>query len=93
MELIIFKNINLKYYNQSSKLLFFELNSKFKPPILIDYYKTIFNNIGHSKVRFLESFSFESIFSTAEKLVHFGWKKEAIPVTQSKKSYLARFFE
>jgi hypothetical protein len=30
---------------------------------------------------------------TANKLVHFGWKKEAIPVTQTKKSIIARFFD
>ena len=27
------------------------------------------------------------------KLVHFGWKKEAIPITLTKKSFIARFFE
>ena len=30
---------------------------------------------------------------TANRLVHFGWKTEAIPITQSKKSLIARFFD
>ena len=31
--------------------------------------------------------------NSVNQLVHYGWKKEAIPVTQSKKSIIARFFE
>ena len=30
---------------------------------------------------------------TLEKLVHFGWKTEAIPVSLSKKTLISRFFE
>ena len=33
------------------------------------------------------------MLSNANKLVHFGWKKEAIPVSQPKKSIIARVFE
>ena len=35
----------------------------------------------------------KKIFSTVNKLVHFGWKSEAIPLTQSKKSLIARIFD
>mgnify|MGYP001456715367 FL=1 len=93
LELILLKNINLKYYNKSSKLIFFEHSSKFKPLSLIGSYKNIFNEIGHSEVRFLDSFTFNNILHTADKLVHYGWKKEAIPVTQSKKSIIVRLFD
>jgi len=93
LELILLKNINLKYYNKSSKLIFFEYNSKFKPLSLTDSYKNIFNEMGHSEVRFLDSFAFNNILHTADKLVHYGWKREAIPVTQSNKSIIARLFD
>ncbi len=93
LELILLKNINLKYYNKSSKLIFFEYNSKFKPLSLTDSYKNIFNEMGHSEVRFLDSFTFNNILHTADKLVHYGWKREAIPVTQSNKSIIARLFD
>ena len=33
------------------------------------------------------------MINTANNLVHFGWNKEAIPVTQSKKSLIRRFFD
>ena len=34
----------------------------------------------------------ENIIKTADKIVHFGWK-EAIPITQIKKSLIGRLFE
>ena len=40
----------------------------------------------------LETPSDEKMFETINKLVHFGWKKEAIPFTKPKKSIIARFF-
>ena len=39
------------------------------------------------------NFNNDNILNTASKLVHFGWKNEAIPISQSKKSKIARFFE
>ena len=41
----------------------------------------------------LDYCSKEHILDTTEKVVHFGWKKEAIPVFKFKKSLIARFFE
>ena len=35
----------------------------------------------------------DEIFRTALSIVHFGWKKEAIPVTNTKKSIIAKIFE
>ena len=34
----------------------------------------------------------EENIKNANKLVHFGWKKEAIPVTKSKKSLISKDF-
>ena len=35
----------------------------------------------------------ENIVSKATKLIQYGWKKEAVPVINAKKSLIARFFE
>ena len=48
---------------------------------------------GNFDVRVLDNISGEKILKTTHKLVHFGWKKEAIPVTEKKKSLIARFFD
>ena len=45
-----------------------------------------------NELNFIENHSSNILLNTANKLVHFGWKKEAIPVSELKKSLLARFF-
>ena len=39
-------------------------------------------------IKFLENVLDEGAFNTAREIVHFGWKKEAIPVTHFKKSII-----
>ena len=45
------------------------------------------------KTQFLDNVSSENLLNTANRLVHYGWKKEAIPITQLEKSLIARFFD
>ena len=92
LEIMLFKNINLKYYNKLPKTLFFQLNSAFNFQGINEVCKIILSQKGISDIRYLDEPSHESIMNTANKLVHFGWKKEAIPFTKTKKSIIARFF-
>ena len=41
----------------------------------------------------IENYPNEKMLNTVNKIVHFGWKKEAIPITQTKKTLIARFFD
>ncbi len=92
LEIIIFKNVNFQYYNKSPKPLFFQFSSKLNFQSIEAIYKTILSQKGLSDIRYLSEMSHESLLNTANKLVHFGWKKEAIPFTKTKKSLIARFF-
>ena len=62
-------------------------------PILRDIYKTVFTNYNNCDFKFSDNLNYENMLRTAFNLVHFGWKKEAIPVSQPIKSRLARFFD
>ena len=91
-ELVIMKNINFDYYHKVSKVLFIEVNhnNDFK------FFKEIFKNFFEQekfKTIFFDSPSDEMLLRTTDTLVHFGWKKEAIPILNSKKSLIRRFFE
>ena len=92
LEIIIFKNVNFQYYNKSPKPLFLEFCNEFNFQSIESVYKTIISQKGLSDIRYLDDMSPESLLNTANKLVHFGWKKEAIPFTKPKKSLIARFF-
>ena len=92
-ELIIFNNVNFDQFNKISDVIFLEMNDKLRFKGLDKLLRTIFSKNGRYKLNLTESVSSESMLKTANKLVHFGWKKEAIPITQSKKSLIERFFD
>jgi len=92
LEIMIFKNVNFQYYNKSPKPLFLQFCNEFNFQSIESVYKTIISQKGLSDIRDLDEISPESLLNTANRLVHFGWKKEAIPFTKTKKSLIARFF-
>ena len=93
LELMIFKNTNLEHHVRALKNIFFELDSDFKPASLKEMYIKSFEALSSSDIKLIDEISPKSMLNTAYKLVHFGWKKEAIPITQSKKSFIRRFFD
>ena len=92
LNVIIFKNININFYNKQSKFVFFEIENELHSKGLKAVFKETFQSNNY-EVKFLDKFSDEKLLKTVNKLVHFGWKKEAIPTSHPKKSLLARFFE
>ena len=92
-ELILFKNINFQHYNKISKNIFLEIDQKLQFNFIKEIYKKVFSMNGSYNLDMADHLSNDSLLSTANKLVHFGWKKEAIPVLQSKKSLISRFFD
>ena len=93
INIIFSKNINCQYLSSEIKTLFFEIDNEVKFHSLRELIKNDFINRKDMKIKFLENVLDEGIFNTACEIVHFGWKKEAIPVTHFKKSIIARFFD
>ena len=93
-DLIILNNTNLKYYNKMSQNIFLDFNSCSHFQNLKEIFKSVLlkNSNKHTDVLFLNNLSHEKLIETANNIVHFGWKKEAIPITQFQKSILARIF-
>ena len=91
-ETILFKNINFAYYNKHSNNIFLEIDDKLQLKCLKEIYRKNFVKNKNYNIDFV-NFSKNSMLNTASKLVHFGWKNEAIPISQLKKTKIARFFE
>ncbi len=89
-DLIMFKNKNLNYYSELSKKLFLQINEN---NYLKDIFKTVLLKNRNLEIKFLDYPMADGMMKTANKLVHFGWKKEAIPIAQSKKTLIARIFD
>ncbi len=91
-EIVLFENKNFSYYKNFTKLIFFELKDHLTRQSLKEFFRISFSSKGSFQIKFVENLSDKNLLKTANELVHYGWKKEAIPVTLTKKSLIARFF-
>ena len=93
VELILAKNVNFLNYNKVSNDVFFEIDTKSQLINLEGIFVRIFSMYENYNLIPIKSLTSENLINTVNNLVHFGWKKEAIPVLQVKKSVFARFFD
>ena len=91
-EIILLKNNNFSYYTKFNKTIFFELEGQYSKQSLKEIYKIAFVNNDIFNLNLVDDLSDKNILDTANRLVHYGWKKEAIPITRIQKSLIARFF-
>ncbi len=92
-EIMFFKNINFYCQRHSINPIFLEINSELKFTSLKKICQKIFSSQNKSNTQLLENDLGNNMMKILDKLVHFGWKKEAIPISKIKKSIIARFFE
>ena len=92
-DLILFKNINFEHYNKSIRNIFIEINNDLQIKSLKNTYSDIFSMNSNRDLKFAENLTSESLAHIANELVHFGWKKEAIPVANTRKSFISRVFD
>ena len=91
-QIILFKNINFLHYIKVSNRIFLEIDDKLQFKCLKELYKKNFSLNGNYNINFI-NISSDSMLNTADKLVYFGWKKEAIPIINSQKSFIAALFD
>ncbi len=92
-EIFFKKNINLCHYNKKTKNIFLECNDKVQLQSFEEIYKSVFFSGSNIVYENLNDFPNESVLGTANNLVHFGWKKEAIPVSRPQKSIIGKLFD
>jgi len=92
-EVMVSKNINLLSLNKKESIFFLKINDQLHSRCFENEYLYNFSNNKNFKVRTLKSNTTEGIIRGANKIVNFGWKKEAIPVAHMKKSIIAKFFD
>ena len=93
MDIIVFKNINFNYNKKILKNFFLESNLLLDFKYFEEIFKKVILDTKNYKLILIDNLSDKSIVNSANKIVHFGWKKEAIPVSQFRKSLIARFFD
>ena len=92
-ELIITKNINLKSFLKKDQMILLNINYLNNYDYFREAYNFSFSNNNYFKLNFTEDISNRKLIEQANKIVHFGWKKEAVPVVDSQKSVMKRLFD
>lgn len=92
-EKIIIKNINLKSFLIKDSQIYLYLDDDLLFKKFRDNYKFFFSNDNKYNLSLNENSDIESFYENANKIVQFGWKKEAVPVILEKRSIIARFFD
>ena len=92
-EIMIFKNINFINILKKNNLLFLDIDDKANLKCFNESYKLFFSKKNFLDLKLIENINIEEFLDHVNNLVHFGWKKEAVPVVQTKKSRIARFFD
>jgi len=92
-EIVLFKNINIKSFLNKDLQIFLRLKKNTDIKCINDIFKTVLSAEKKFDLNILKDFDLDGIYKGADKLVQFGWKKEAVPVVQEKKSLIKRFFD
>ncbi len=91
-EKILLKNLNINNFLKKNVTIFLQVKDK---NCFNSFEKIFMNSFSFKKkydLKTLENLNIESLYESANKLVQYGWKKEAVPIIQENNSIIARFF-
>ena len=91
-ELIFIKNINFRNSMTNIKKIFLEISDKQQVDCFNDLFRNCFSIYGKIDLDITKKVEPEELLETAYLITQFGWKKEAIPITNSPESLISRIF-
>ena len=91
-EIILFKNINTKFFLEKKIPIFLKLNDSLIFQKFINSFKLIFSNKYNCSLSVIDNDETENFYNNVNDIVQFGWKKEAVPIILEKRSIMARLF-
>ncbi len=91
-EVILFKNINTKFFLQKKISIFLKINDSLILRKFNNSFKLFFSKKDNCCLNIIDNDEIENFYNNANNIVQFGWKKEAVPIILEKKSLLARLF-
>ena len=92
LDIIIFNNINLTSFLKKEIPIFLKIRDETNKSFFKNSFKSFFAN-KKFELHLIDHESSERIYEYANEIVQYGWKKEAVPIVQEKKSIIAKIFE
>ena len=73
--------------------IYLVLNKKTNLKCFRDSFKFFFQKTDGLDLQFIEDHILENYYDNANQIVQYGWRREAVPIIQEKKSIITRLFE
>ncbi len=91
-DLVIFNNINTRNLLKENLNFFLNINDQLIYKCFEKSFWDIFSKKNKIDLKFFEDTKDEEIYKSANHLVQYGWKKEAVPIVHEKKTIISRLF-
>ena len=91
--IILNKNVNLRSFKKNYGTIFLIIKDKRILDNFKENFKSNFSQNINFKPTFINDLEVNSIIMNTAKILVQGWKKEAIPMTQTKNSLITRIFK
>ena len=93
VDIILNKNINLSFLKQKKIKVYLLIKDKLISDKFEKNFKLFFLKYNNVDIHLIRDFEVSSLVASAADLSIYGWKKEAIPITQTKNSIITRIFK
>ena len=91
--IILKKNINLNLYKKNIKKIYIIIEEDLIFDNFKENFKQYFSQNLDSETQLINTFEIDSLIISAANLSNYGWKKEAIPITQTKNTLISKIFK
>ena len=91
--IIMNKNINIQNFKKNKVTIYLTIQDKIIKDNFNVNFKSLLSKREFSDIKLIDNFELNSLAINTAKLSTFGWKKEAIPIIQPKKSIITRIFD
>ena len=93
INIIFYNNPNLKTFQEDSVKIYLTIKDYLIFNNFGNSFKDFFQNNKNIEISFIDDCDIETLVINTENLLTYGWKKEAIPITQTKNSIITRIFK
>tara|TARA_B100000963_G_C22632165_1_gene675529 strand:- start:2261 stop:3457 length:1197 start_codon:yes stop_codon:yes gene_type:complete len=93
VNLIFNSNINIRSHKKKLSKIYLTINDPLIEKNFIGKFKNYFIQNGNLEINFMDEFDPEDTVVNVANLSTYGWKKEAIPIVQTKNSLITRIFK
>ena len=84
--------LNIKSFFNKNLKIFLQINEECNLKSFEKIYKNIFSNNKY-ELNLINNHDQKQVYENAFNIVQYGWKKEAVPIINQKKSLIGRFFD